>query len=125
VWSGSRKLGVGYAVGKNGRFPGYECVYVVGRYRPSGNIIGGQWLKMNVKRGSFNDAYCQRKSGIRREPSNARILGGVPWDKRNQLEYKESETGEEQSQKRGMPSHHHSKHHNFRHNSMRWVSSHL
>lgn len=83
VWSGTKKLGVGYAVGKNAGFPGYECVYVVGRYKPAGNIIGGRRLQMNVKRGSFNRAYCQKRS-IGSE--------GDPWDKRNHLKPKGSGT---------------------------------
>ena len=81
VWSGSRKLGVGYAVGKNAKFPGYVCVYVVGRYSPAGNNIGAQRLETNVKRGSFNEAYCKRRS---KAPSFTLI----PVDKRNHLKNK-------------------------------------
>ena len=93
VWSGSRKLGVGYALGRNARFPGYQCVYVVGRYKPTGNIIGGQRLQMNVKRGSFNEVYCQKRS---------RDLQGDFWDKRDHLKHIESKTAR-----------HHSKHHMY------------
>ena len=93
VWSGSRKLGVGYALGRNARFPGYQCVYVVGRYKPTGNIIGGQRLQMNVKRGSFNEVYCQKRS---------RDLQGDFWDKRDHLKLIESKTAR-----------HHSKHHMY------------
>jgi len=79
VWSGSRKLGVGYAVGKNAKYPGYTCVYVVGRYRPAGNNMEAQRLETNVKRGNFNNAYCMRKS---KTPTFTLI----PVDKRNQLQ---------------------------------------
>lgn len=78
VWSGSRKLGVGYAVGRNAKFPGYVCVYVVGRYRPAGNKMEEQRLETNVKRGNFNDAYCTRRS-------KAPAFTLVPVDKRNQM----------------------------------------
>jgi len=78
VWSRSRKLGVGYAVGKNAKFPGYVCVYVVGRYRPAGNNMESQRLEKNVKRGNFNDAYCTRRS-------KAPAFTLIPVDKRNQL----------------------------------------
>ena len=61
VWSGSRKLGVGYSVGRNIKFPGYVCVYVVGRYSPAGNNVGPQNLRNNVRRGSFNGSYCTPK----------------------------------------------------------------
>merc|ERR1711965_34700 len=37
VWKGTQKLGLGLAIGpKNG----LDCVYVVGRYLPAGNMIG-------------------------------------------------------------------------------------
>ena len=61
VWSGSRKLGVGYSVGRNIKFPGYVCVYVVGRYSPAGNNLGPQKLRNNVRRGSFSGSYCTPK----------------------------------------------------------------
>lgn len=79
VWSNSRKFGVGYAVGKNAKFPGYACVYVVGRYRPAGNNMESQRLEANVKRGNFNNAYC-----IRRSKAPAFTL--IPVDKRYQLQ---------------------------------------
>lgn len=37
VWFNSRKFGVGYVVGKNFKFFGYVCVYVVGWYCFVGN----------------------------------------------------------------------------------------
>jgi len=76
VWSGTKKFGIGFAVGKNARFPEYKCVYVVGRYSPAGNVIGERQLQLNVKRGSFNKSYCQKRSTALQED---------PWDKRNHL----------------------------------------
>ena len=115
VWSGSRKLGVGYAVGKNAKFPGYECVYVVGRYKPAGNIIGGQRLKVNVKRGSFNGAYCQRRNTIESALSNSVGFHGAQWDKRNHLKNNENETARLQTKKRRLSSYHRSHHHIYIH----------
>ena len=103
VWSGSKKLGIGHAVGKNPEIPGYECVYVVGRYRPAGNIIGGQRLKMNVKKGKFNADYCQ--TGIEPALSDLARLHEVSWDKRNELKHKESYKAVSLQKHRRPPSH--------------------
>lgn len=53
VWAGSRELGIGMATGKKN---GMTCTYVVGRYRPAGNM-GGQY-KANVPKGSFTQGVC-------------------------------------------------------------------
>ena len=53
VWAGSRELGIGMATGKKN---GMMCTYVVGRYRPAGNM-GGQY-KANVPKGSFTRNVC-------------------------------------------------------------------
>lgn len=112
VWSGARKLGLGFAVGKNARFPEYKCVYVVGRYQPAGNIIGGQRLQMNVKRGNFNMAYCQKRSTALQED---------PWDKRNRLNqwYRRNHLNAWDKARRRSQIHSkfHSKHH-FHHHSV-------
>ncbi|KAM7442049.1 hypothetical protein ABFA07_008966 [Porites harrisoni] len=103
VWSGSKNLGIGHAVGKNPEIPGYECVYVVGRYKPAGNIIGGQRLKMNVKKGKFNADYCQ--TGIEPALSDLARLHEVSWDKRNELKHKESYKAVSLQKHRRPPSH--------------------
>lgn len=59
VWKESVELGIGKAdVNKNGM----KCTYIVGRYRPAGNM-GGTY-DQNVPKGSFNQA--QACAGVRR-----------------------------------------------------------
>ena len=53
VWAGSKELGIGMATGKKN---GMTCTYIVGRYRPAGNM-GGQY-KANVPKGSFTPGVC-------------------------------------------------------------------
>lgn len=59
VWKKSVELGIGKAdVDKDGM----KCTYIVGRYRPAGNM-GGEYAE-NVPKGSFNKA--QACAGVRR-----------------------------------------------------------
>ena len=59
MWKESLELGIGKAdVNKNGM----KCTYIVGRYRPAGNMIGD--YAKNVPKGSFNKA--QACAGVKR-----------------------------------------------------------
>ena len=54
VWKGSTELGIGRAEVER---DGMKCAYIVGRYRPAGNIIGD--YPQNVVKGSFDaSSYC-------------------------------------------------------------------
>ena len=54
VWKESIELGIGRAeIDKDGM----KCTFIVGRYRPAGNMMGT--FAENVPRGSFNKTqYC-------------------------------------------------------------------
>ena len=59
MWKESLELGIGKAdVNENGM----KCTYIVGRYRPAGNMIGD--YAKNVPKGSFNKA--QACAGVKR-----------------------------------------------------------
>ena len=63
VWKESVELGIGKAdIDKNGM----KCTYVVGRYRPAGNMMGD--YAENVPQGSFNKA--QACAGVKRTIAN-------------------------------------------------------
>ena len=54
VWKGSTELGIGRAEVQQS---GMKCAYIVGRYRPAGNMIGD--FAENVLKGSFDaSSYC-------------------------------------------------------------------
>ena len=38
-----------------------ECAYIVGRYKPAGNMMGD--FPQNVKKGSFHRSQCRSNSG--------------------------------------------------------------
>ena len=78
MWKESLELCIGKAdVNENGM----KCTYVVGRYRPAGNMIGD--YAKNVPKGSFNKA--QACAGIKR----AKILPGSKVDSHEQ-DYKKN-----------------------------------
>ena len=60
VWKESVELGIGkYDTDKDGM----KCTYIVGRYRPAGNMMGDH--AQNVPQGSFNKARdC---AGVRKD----------------------------------------------------------
>lgn len=59
VWKESVELGIGKAdIDKDGM----KCTYVVGRYRPAGNMMGD--YAKNVPQGAFNKA--QACAGVKR-----------------------------------------------------------
>lgn len=59
VWKGSVELGIGKAdIEKDGM----KCTYIVGRYKPAGNMMGD--YAENVPQGSFNKA--QACAGVKR-----------------------------------------------------------
>ena len=59
VWSESVQLGIGKATGRKNNM---NCVYVVGRYKIAGNLMGA--YNANVKKGTFDRAvYCQQGGG--------------------------------------------------------------
>ena len=49
TWKGSTELGIGFGTTKKN---GMYCTYVVGRYRPAGNMMGD--FPKEVKKGSFS-----------------------------------------------------------------------
>ena len=54
VWKESLQLGIGRAETTR---DGMKCAYIVGRYKPAGNMIGQ--FTDNVKEGNFNrENYC-------------------------------------------------------------------
>ena len=54
VWKGSTKLGIGRAESEQN---GMKCAYIVGRYKPAGNMMGD--FPENVVKGSFDaNSYC-------------------------------------------------------------------
>ncbi len=53
VWKGSTELGIGRGTSQQN---GMYCTYVVGRYRPAGNMIGD--FDKEVKKGSFSNNLC-------------------------------------------------------------------
>ena len=53
VWKESTVLGIGRAEVQQ---HGMKCAYIVGRYKPTGNILGS--FNENVPKGSFNSTYC-------------------------------------------------------------------
>ena len=82
VWKGSTELGIGFATGNDKQSPSMKCVYVVGRYKPAGNMIGAN--SGNVMMGSFNEATTCSKNGQGNQspggnlPSSSFGQGGVP-----------------------------------------------
>ncbi len=55
VWKGSKELGIGMGKGEQN---GMYCTYVVGRYRPAGNMMGD--FEKQVKKGSFKESICDK-----------------------------------------------------------------
>ena len=54
VWKGSTQLGIGRAEIQQ---QGMKCAYIVGRYKPAGNMMGD--FPANVLKGSFDaNSYC-------------------------------------------------------------------
>ena len=53
VWKETTALGIGRAEVEE---RGQMCAYIVGRYKPAGNMQGS--LKENVLKGDFNSSYC-------------------------------------------------------------------
>ena len=54
VWKGSTVLGIGRAEGEE---RGMKCAYIVGRYKPAGNMPGD--FPENVPKGNFDaSTYC-------------------------------------------------------------------
>ena len=53
VWKASTVLGIGRAEGEEG---GMKCAYIVGRYKPAGNMMGQ--FEENVLKGNFSATYC-------------------------------------------------------------------
>ena len=54
IWKSSTELGIGRAYGAK-----QDCVYIVARYKPPGNIIGSE--SANIARGSMDGEYCGRE----------------------------------------------------------------
>lgn len=55
AWSDSTEFGIGMARGEQNGMP---CVFVVGRFKPSGNYKGE--YKKNVFKGTFDPSYCDK-----------------------------------------------------------------
>lgn len=63
VWKRSLQLGIGRAETNEN---GMKCAYIVGRYKPAGNIIGQ--FTDNVKEGNFNkENYCSSIASKKRK----------------------------------------------------------
>lgn len=63
VWEGSLQLGIGRAETTEN---GMKCAYIVGRYKPAGNMIGQ--FTNNVKEGNFNrENYCSSVTSKKRK----------------------------------------------------------
>ena len=60
VWKRSTVLGIGRAESEQN---GMRCAYIVGRYKPPGNMIGE--FPENVKKGSFHRSQCHSNSNPR------------------------------------------------------------
>ena len=67
VWKGSTKLGIGRAE-KDIVYQGFNlrCGYIVGRYKPAGNVIKGEYTN-NVLDGEYNPSYCSTVSTKRKK----------------------------------------------------------
>ena len=64
VWKGSTELGIGRAeVEKVIQNFTMQCAYIVGRYRPAGNVKGN-YLR-NVQKGNYDPSYCEGVSSKR------------------------------------------------------------
>ena len=57
VWKGSTELGIGRAESTEGSM---KCAYIVGRYKPAGNMMGD--FPQNVEKGSFDRNQCNYNS---------------------------------------------------------------
>ena len=55
VWFDSTEFGIGMAPGQQNGMP---CIFVVGRFKPSGNYKGE--YKKNVFKGTFDPSYCDK-----------------------------------------------------------------
>lgn len=63
VWEGSLQLGIGRAETTEN---GMKCAYIVGRYKPAGNMMGQ--FTNNVKEGNFNrQSYCSSIASKKRK----------------------------------------------------------
>ena len=60
VWRRSTELGIGRAESEQN---GMRCAYIVGRYKPAGNMMGQ--FPENVKKGSFRRSQCHSNSNPR------------------------------------------------------------
>ncbi len=81
VWNGSKKLGIGRFVKKNGPL---TCTYVVARYRPAGNMLSK--YDENVKKGSFDAGKTCKDvdniAGIKDKDKGSKRVGVSPTNKR-------------------------------------------
>ncbi|XP_028409906.1 hornerin-like isoform X2 [Dendronephthya gigantea] len=57
IWKSSRKFGIGRAYGK--KEDNKDCIYVVARYKPPGNVVGSE--STNIARGTMDAEYCGRE----------------------------------------------------------------
>ena len=63
VWKESNELGIGRAESQQN---GMKCAYIVGRYKPAGNMMGD--FPQNVAKGSFDLSYCKSVKNDQTKP---------------------------------------------------------
>ena len=95
VWKDTSRIGVGKATGrgKNGEI----CIYIVGVYRPPGNLVG--FFGENVEKGTFDkDEYCKLGEDEYDEKENE---GSSANDSSHEKEKPDEEEEEEEEEEKG------------------------
>ena len=83
VWKGSTVLGIGRAEVEEG---GMKCAYIVGRYKPAGNMRGD--YQQNVPKGSFDaSSYCASIRNQFDKPGKVMTVVNVPIAKTGNAEF--------------------------------------
>ena len=84
VWRASTVLGIGRAEGKK---RGMKCAYIVGRYKPAGNMMGD--FPENVPKGSFDaSSYCAAIRNQFDKPGKVVTVVNVPIAKTGPAEFR-------------------------------------
>ena len=84
VWKGSTVLGIGRAEVDEG---GMKCAYVVGRYKPAGNMMGD--FQQNVLKGSFDaSSYCASIKNEFDKPEKVVTVVNITTEKTGQAEFR-------------------------------------
>ena len=70
VWKSSTEFGIGRAYSAD-----QNCVYIVARYKPAGNIIGSE--ASNIARSTMDGEYCGREFMAFNKPENGQVKEGM------------------------------------------------